>query len=186
MSQSMTWLARALSILAVLVLASACSSDKDKAAAQVVCPSGVTPKESASVTRFRDGPGRDATDVVMEGEILGILVQCKRDKQSTVVDLQVGLQATRGPADRSKIADLEYWVAIVDADKNIVERVTSRVRFEFKDNLTQLRMRAEDLEPVIPASDPKKAGSYEIMVGLQLTPEELAWNRSQVQARKQQ
>jgi hypothetical protein len=161
-------------LLASLVLLSACSREKPEAN----CPRGVIPADSASVTRFRDGPGRDLTDVVVEGEIADILVQCKYDKRSVTVDLQIAIAADRGPADRSRVAEFDYWVAILDPQQNIVTKQPARVRFQFTGNQTRLGQILNDFEPYIPLADLKKGPEYQIIVGFQLTEQELAWNRS--------
>jgi hypothetical protein len=146
---------------------------------EAACPQGIIPADSAHITRFRDGPGRDLTDVLTEGQIYDILIQCKYDKQSVTVDLQIGFIGLRGPADRSRNADFEYWVAIVDPSDKIVERTTSRAVFRFNDNESRLTQVKDDLEPYIPLSDLKAAPNYQIIVGFQLTAAELAWNREQ-------
>lgn len=163
-------------LLAALLAVTACSrSEKPEAA----CPQGVIPADSASVTRFRDGPGRDLTDIVVEGEIVNILVQCKYDKKSVTVDLQIAVTGDRGPADRSRVAEFDYWVAILDPQQNIVTKQPAKVRFEFRDNRTRMGQILSEFEPYIPLADLKQAPQYQILVGFQLTAEELAWNRRQ-------
>lgn len=162
-------------LLASLLLVAACSREKPEAA----CPRGIVPADSASITRFRDGPGRDLTDVVAEGEILNILIQCKYDKRAVIVDLQIAIAGDRGPADRSRVAEFEYWIAIVDPQQNIVTKQPARVRFQFTDNRTRLGQIVSELEPYIPLADLQQGPEYQILVGFQLTEDELAWNRSQ-------
>ncbi len=164
-----------LALLASVLLVAACSREKPEAA----CPRGVIPADSASVTRFREGPGRDLTDVVAEGEIVNILVQCKYDKRAVTVDLQIAIAGDRGPADRTRIADFEYWVAILDPQQNIVTKQPARIRFQFTDNRTRLGQVVSEFEPYIPLADLTQATEDQIIVGFQLTAEELAWNRSQ-------
>ncbi len=156
------------------VLAACGSSDK----AQPACPSGLIPADAAKITRFQDGPGRDLTDVIAEATIQDILVQCEYKKKVADIDLQIAVVGTRGPADRSRVAEFEYFVAIVDPQQNILVKQPFKVRFEFNDNRTQLGT-IEQIEPRLPLPDPSKADQYRILVGFQLTPEELAWNRSQ-------
>ena len=165
----------ALALLALTGVAAACGS-KEKP--QAACPAGLIPADSATVTRFRDGTGRDLTDVVSEAEIVNILVQCKYDPKGVTVDLQVAIAGGRGPADRSRVADFDYFVAIIDPQQNIVQKQPFRVRFEFPDNRTRLGI-IEELEPRVPLSDAFEGPKYQLMVGFQLTPDELAWNRSQ-------
>ncbi len=168
------------SVLAPVLLASllitACSRGEKR---EADCPRGVIPADSASVTRFREGPGRDLTDVVAEGEIVNILVQCKYDKRSVTVDLQIAITGDRGPADRSRVAEFEYWVAILDPQQNIVTKQPAQVRFQFTDNRTRLGQIISEFEPYIPLADLKQAVEYQIIVGFQLSAEELAWNRAQ-------
>jgi len=169
-------LTSALVLLALASLVGACGSKEPKG--EAACPTGLIPADSATVTRFREGPGRDLTDVVSEGEIVNILVQCKYDPKGVTVDLQVAIAGGRGPADRSRIADFDYFVAIIDPQQNIVQKQPFRVRFEFTDNRMRLGM-IEELEPRVPLSDAFEGPKYQLMVGFQLTPDELAWNRSQ-------
>jgi hypothetical protein len=160
--------------LAALALLTACGLGEKREAA---CPQGIVPADSATVTRFRDGPGRDLTDVIAEGEIVNILVQCRYDKRGVTVDLQVAIAANRGPADRSRVAEFDYFVALVDPEQNILAKEPFRVKFEFRDNRTRLGL-VEELEPRLPLADVMKGPEYRVLVGFQLTPEELAWNRS--------
>ncbi|HTY69126.1 MAG TPA: hypothetical protein VMH36_20905 [Alphaproteobacteria bacterium] len=166
----------ALVALALAAFASGCGSDK----AEPACPRGVIPADAAAITRFRDGPGRDLTDVVVNANILNILVdRCKYDKNSVAVtNFQIAVTADRGPADRSKAADFEYWVAVVDPERKILTRETFNLHFDFSE-LNHVGIVVADLEPRIPLPDVMKAPEYQIVVGFQLTPDELAWNRKQ-------
>ena len=167
--------AGAVVLLALVAVLGACSS-KEKPVAD--CPAGIIPADAASVTRFRDGSGRDLTDVVAEAEIVNILIQCKYDPKGVTVDLQVAIAGSRGPADRSRTAEFDYFVAIVDPQQNVVQKQPFRVNFEFKDNRTRLGV-VEELEPRVPLGSAFDGPKYQLLVGFQLTPEELAWNRSQ-------
>ncbi len=166
----------ALAVLALTAFATGCSSSKPEPA----CPRGVIPIDSSTITRFRDGPGRDLTDVLVTGNIQNMLVdQCKYDKNSVEVsNFQIAITADRGPADRSKVADFEYWVAVVDPDMKILTRKTFNVHFDFSD-LNHVGTVVADLVPRIPLPDVMKAPAYQIVVGFQLTQDELAWNRKQ-------
>jgi hypothetical protein len=162
-----------VALAAVLVL-SGCNRNRPEPA----CPGGFIPSDAAKVTRFRDGPGRDLTDVVNEGQIQDILVQCKYNRNVVDIDLQIAVLAARGPADRTRVADFQYFVAIVDPQQNILAKQPFDIRFQFADNRTQLG-KVEEIEPRLPLPDPSKADQYRIVVGFQLSPEELAWNRTQ-------
>lgn len=163
-----------MSISAVLL--SACSSKPEAA-----CPRGVIPADAAKITRFRDGPGRDLIDVISEGQIQNILVDdCKYEKNTVDVrNFQIALVADRGPADRTHVADFEYFVAVVDPQDKILKKQQFKVHFDFKDNRNHLGTVVNDIDVRIPLHDVLKGPQYQIVVGFQLTPDELAWNRSQ-------
>ncbi len=166
-------IAGALGLL-LAALAAGCSSDKPEAA----CPRGVIPADAANITHFRDGPGRDLTDVVAAGHIQNFLIQCKYSKKDVDIDLQIAITADRGPADRTRAADFDYWVAVVDPDRKVLQRTPFRVHFEFADNVTHLGT-IEQIEPIIPLKDVMKGPNYQIWMGFQLTEDQLKWNRSQ-------
>jgi len=171
----MTSRAAFLAALAFAGLLAACGSKTPPGA----CPSGLIPTDASKITRFRDGTGRDLTDVIVEGNVQDILVQCKYSKKEVVVDLQIAITADRGPADRSRVAEFPYFVAVQNPDGEISTKEQFKVRFDFTDNRTHLGVVLNEAEPHIPLADVAKADAYRIIVGFQLTPDELAWNRSQ-------
>jgi hypothetical protein len=168
-----------LAAAAALAL-SACTAAEDRQAA--ICPrAGILPDANIMV-QFRDGPGRDLTDVVAQAQIMDVAVACEytsgRRPPGVTLDLQVAIAAERGPADRSRRASLPYFVAILDGDQNIVAKEFFTAQFEFPDNRTRVG-RVDDLEPRIPLRSNFDGPSYRVMVGFQLTPDQLAWNRRQ-------
>lgn len=141
-----------------------------------ICPQALILADAGEMTIFREGPGRDVTDVVAQARIADVLVNCKPDRRLVTVDLQVAIAAERGAANRDGRQDVDYFVAVVDPQGQILNRQSFRMSFAWPEN----RMRVggvDELEPRIPISGPEKAPDYQIWVGLQLTEEQLAWNR---------
>ncbi len=163
-------------MLVLTAVTAGCGGNKPEPA----CPRGVIPIDSSTITQFRDGPGRDLTDVLATGSIQNLLLdQCKYDKNSVeVTNFQIAMTADRGPADRSKAADFEYWVAVVDPEKKILKKWEFTQHFDFGE-LNHVGTVIADLEPRIPLQDVMKAPAYQIVVGFQLTPDQLTWNRKQ-------
>ncbi len=141
------------------------------------CPRAIILDDGASVTKFRDGGGRDLTDVVAQAEIVDAAVECDYDRSGVDVAMQIAIAAARGPADRARMADFEYFVAIADAQRNILAKEVFRVRIAFAENQGRVGT-IEQIEPRIPLKDRAHGVSYQIVVGFQLTPEELEWNRT--------
>jgi hypothetical protein len=158
--------------LAAAALLSACNRTPPP------CPRATILNEGASVTKFREGTGRDLTDVVAQAQIVDTAVECGYDRTGVDVAMQIAIAATRGPADRARMADFDYFVAVADSQRNILAKEVFRVRIAFPDTQTRVGT-IEQIEPRIPLKDRAQGVSYQIVVGFQLTPEELEWNRTQ-------
>jgi hypothetical protein len=171
---------RLLLLAAAGLALAACTAQEDRQSA--ICPrAGILPDANVMVL-FRDGPGRDLTDVIAQAQIVDVAVACEysaaRRPPGVTLDLQVAVAAERGPADRARRATLPYFVAILDGDQNIVAKEYFEARFEFPDNRTRVG-RVDEFEPRIPLRSNFDGPSYRVMVGFQLTPDQLAWNRRQ-------
>ncbi|HJS31798.1 MAG TPA: hypothetical protein VJ924_07385 [Alphaproteobacteria bacterium] len=142
------------------------------------CPTAVIVTDLASVTRFRDGPGRDVLDIRSQGEIFDVLVQCDYNRSGATVDLQVAIRAARGPADTERRTEFAYFVAIESPDGAIVAKEQFTATYEFRDNRTTVGS-VEELVPVIPGATRQTGARYRLLIGFQLTPEEIAWNQRQ-------
>jgi hypothetical protein len=172
-----------LAAVAALALG-ACTAQEDKTAA--ICPrAGIVPDANV-VVLFREGAGRDLTDVVTQAQIVEVAVTCEyaaaRRPPGVTLDLQIAIAAERGPADRARRAALPYFVAVLDGDQNIVAKEYFEARFDFPDNRTRVG-RVDELEPRIALRSNFDGPAYRIMVGFQLSPDQLAWNRRQRDAR---
>jgi hypothetical protein len=140
------------------------------------CPDAVILADAKRITQFRPGPGRDLTDIEFEGEIARISGACAYGKRDLTVTLVADLVATRGPAARGEQATLPFFVAIADEARNVVAKQV----FESAIPVPRGQRRAgvrEEIEQVIPLSPDEPAPYYEIVVGFQLSPEQLEQNR---------
>ncbi len=140
------------------------------------CPTGLVLADASEATDFRDGPGRDLSDVVAQVRIADIAVACSHDRQGVRVDLQVAIGAERGPANRAGRHEAGYFVALVDPDGNVLRRDSFRVAFVWPENRMRVGV-VEDLEPRLANVSRDRAPGYRIWVGLQLSEEQLARNR---------
>ena len=166
-----TW----LGTLPLLALAG-CGGDAQDAFAPA-CPGAAIVRDAADLSRTRGGQ-RDLVDTELEGRITGINGRCKRDGTDTVVTtVQVGIELTRGPAAPGRQAQLAYFVAVLDGE-TILDKQVFPLRAEFPPNADRLRLAGDEVELRLPVKADKTAAAYRIEVGFQLTPEELAANRS--------
>jgi hypothetical protein len=154
------------------LLVAACSSDDEVLRA---CPDVLLIPDAARLVRFA-GPGRDLTDVRFEIALQDAGLSCEYDEDGMEGVLQVNFVASRGPADRDRLAPFSYFVAVVTVDKQVVTRQQFDLAVPFEGNRSRVVV-SEELSPRIPLKAGESALNYQIFVGLSLTPEELGYNR---------
>ena len=76
------------------------------------CPNVRVDSATGAMTKFKDGPGRDVTDIEYQAEIVGYKGQCVHHEESLDVIFDVDFALTGGPAAKGGIAPLYYFVAI--------------------------------------------------------------------------
>lgn len=164
-------LARGMAFLLVPALA-ACGANRPPPP----CPVAATVADAATLTTYRPGEGRDLTDVTFEAAIAGAVTGCVFKEDKLQVDLRVEILAQRGPADRDRVGEFQYFVAIATSERTILAKEFFTVRVDFPDN----RRRAgvfEEIGEVIFLKPGQTGSDYSIFVGFQLSPEQLEENR---------
>ena len=152
------------------------TEEKDQKAE--LCPSASILGNAEQVVQFKEGSGRDLIDVMFQAEIGKLTMSCRYLKGRVVTDLSFELIAERGPAARSRNGDFDYFVAISDVKGRVLAKETFRSRIGFPEN----RRRAgilEEIEQSIPLRKNEDGGGYEILVGFQLSEDQLQYNRRQ-------
>jgi hypothetical protein len=170
-------LGRAAALLCLAGLLSGCSLFQTKYR-DVKCPETGILAEASAVSRF-DGLGTGYPNLAYRASLGDLKTECKIDDDGADVTVTVSTLAEIGPAATGRSAEFAYFVALADPrDKILAKRILSNT-IEFKGN--QARAGARDVVTErLPMPDPKKAEQYHVVIGFQLTPEEVAYNRAQL------
>jgi len=139
------------------------------------CPRAVIGDDVGRLTRF-SGADKDPANVVFEAELGDLMGSCVYHDDNIEVDLRVPLFATRGPAAKDGNAKFNYFVAVARTDKTIL----SRDSFDTEIELTADKPRnetADDIEQTIPIKEGQSGADLVIVVGIEMTPDELEYNR---------
>ena len=171
-----------LAFLAAPLLLGACETLKSidfnpKPELPPPCPRAVVGDNAGRLTHF-SGAGKDAANIVFEAEIADLAGSCIYDDNSIEVDLQVQIIAGRGPAGTEDNAKLRYFVAVARTDKTILARDAFDTVIELPADHTR-NQTVEELEQTIPISEGQSGEDLVIVVGFEMTPEELEFNRNQ-------
>lgn len=173
---------RTLTILAFAALAG-CGSDADPRPPQI-CPRISALGDAAMLTKFAAGTGRDLTDVDHEIRVVDIRYGCQYtedDDKNPVLAVAVApvFEADRGPANTNRQARFTYFVAIADPQRTILNKQAFDLQVDFPGNRSRVTVSPDD-PPVtvdIPPVPGRSGPDYHVFVGLQLTPDELEYNR---------
>lgn len=165
----------ALPLLAVLASLSACAQ-QDLPAFAPVCPQTAIRPDAGDLSQYR-GAGADLTDLVVDGRITGLSGKCSLDDRTHLhTRISVKMELTRGPAAKGPLASVTYFVAVAKGDK-ILDKKDYTVAVTFPPNSDKLRLSGEQVDLVLPVDEHLTGAAYSILVGYQLTPQQLALNR---------
>jgi len=156
----------------------ACSSfgENDEKPRDYACPEVSILGDAENITQFKAGDGRDLIDVMYEARIRNIKTGCKILKGRIVSEVSFELVATRGPAAQGREGEFNYFVAVTDTGG----RVLAKEKFDATIAFAANRRRAGTLELTeqsIPTTGNQNSADFEILVGFQLTPKQLKYNR---------
>lgn len=143
------------------------------------CPSALSLYDAHRFVELRDG------EVIYEsvgftGEILGVRSLCSYyGDRPIIANLEIDMGFGRGPAARGGEHTYEYFVAVTRRDMAVIEKEYFPITVRFREGEDRVYM-TESIEAIsIPRAEPGTSGvNFEILVGFELTPEQIAFNRS--------
>lgn len=166
----------ALALLLPTLLVTGCMDDEGEF--PPACPQAEILPDAGDLVRYRD-TGHDLTDLVLRARITGLSGRCTNTKQATVLRTQVsvGMDVTRGPAAHGREAALAYFVAVTEGERVLDKRVFP-LHVEFPPNTDRVRLTGAEVDLSLPTPRGRSGAAYRVVVGYQLTPQELAENRA--------
>ena len=166
----MGWAAlrRALPLFAPMLLAACATFGGDKS---IECPAVRILQEGAEVRFFRDGPGRDLTDVTVEARFDGVGGQCEYDKGRLEIAFVVQATAALGSAPGPRQRPIPYFVAVVDANGRILARQRFELPVAFPENFLRVAVQ-DEIGIKLPLANVVEAPDYTIFIGFELSRDE--------------
>ena len=139
---------------------------------------GVLYDNSRIVDFAADGNQRYA-NIEFTGEMQGVRGLCRYVEADPItMAIEVDMAFGRGPAASEERHTYRYWVAVARRGRAPIEKFYFDVDVRFDRN-QQVATRTEQIERiVIPRANEGVSGeNFEILVGFELTPEQLQFNR---------
>ena len=163
-----------LAVSAATLAVHGCGGDKR---AERICPRVEILEYAGRLTEFRPGPGRDVTDVVVQGRLVNFAGECKVEKDSVEIDLVVEFSLDRGPANRAGKARFAHFVAIQEFHPDPAGKRVFPVEVEFEAGRDRALFR-DRVAIAIPLAGERKARDHNVFIGFQLDRGQLEYNRS--------
>lgn len=137
------------------------------------CPAVSVVSNVGSITRFA-GAGRNAKDVAFNASITGIHVDCT---QGDSVDMEVSfaIVARRGPAMTEDSVTLPYFVILLRDNHLVTVKKVYETTVRFNRGADRAAVR-ETVSQHFEDSAPARRYDYELLIGFQLTPDEVIYN----------
>lgn len=162
-------------LIAASLLLAGCASDRNplEVTAQR-CPALAVLGGTGSLTQFA-GEGRETADVFLEATIADLALECDQsdDVTSSVAFNVVG---TRGPAMQgASEVTLPFFVAVLRDNSIVVAKRIYETRLVFGPEDQRASTR-EELRQYLPTIEQARRYNYEILVGFQLSQDELSYN----------
>ncbi|MDE0382751.1 MAG: hypothetical protein OXI22_02590 [Defluviicoccus sp.] len=149
----------------------------DDRRAERICPRVEILEYADRLTEFRPGPGRDVTDVAVQGRLVNFAGECEVAEGSVEIDLVVEFSLDRGPANRAGKARFAHFVAIQEFHPDPAGKRVFPVEIEFEAGRDRALFR-DRVAIAIPLAGGRKARDHNVFIGFQLDRGQLDYNRS--------
>ena len=140
------------------------------------CPRISILSEAAQVTQFQEGQGRDLRNVRFQGKFGQIATNCDVDDGNVAMRTSIEVIAAMGPAANERVGQFNFFVALIDPSENILAKEVFASPLEFRADQRRSGV-IEQIEQRFALKSGERAAQYAILVGFQLTKDQLDFNR---------
>lgn len=143
------------------------------------CPSMGVLYDASRQIEFSGGDERYAA-IAWTAEMRGVRGLCRyREEEPIVMTMEIDMGFGRGPAAQGDDHVYRYWVAVTRKDRSPLAKQYFELPVEFPGGEDRVAV-TQTLERIlIPRAGPTVSGAnFEILVGFDVTPEQLAFNRA--------
>ena len=158
-------------VAALATLVAACTSNP----LEVVisrCPAIAVLGDTGTLVQFA-GEGRTNQDVTSISTIGNLQIECQ-EGSSVESQISFRIDSSRGPAGTDSSLPLQYFVAVIKDNHQIITKEVYDVTQQFDGN--GLARTSEVVALTIPTIEQARRYNYEFIVGFQMSDEQAAYN----------
>src|SRR5215469_14722901 len=137
-----------------------------------ICPATAVLSDAVTVTKLKPGTQTAAlnpANVLFSAEMSQAKLNCSynRNANRLTVDINFAVKATRGPAAQGADPQLDFFVAVVDVDNNVISKSVFHGELDMRCRNSNVDTQSvEDF--AVPLAMDKQPYDYEILTGFQL------------------
>lgn len=164
--------------LMLIFMTTACSSD-DPVTTPLRCPQTAIVHELSRVMEYAES-STEHKDLPAVATMHSISSECRYSDSSLELDLIINIAAIKGQRQNEDDFSVPFFVSVVDTTGKIISKESMTTTFAFAssdlENPAPI-MQQEDIHVSIPLTSQTVGEEYRILVGFQLTADQLATNR---------
>lgn len=146
------------------------------------CPQVELVSDLSSLSDFSSEKRMEDKYLVSRVDLNSAETTCKLASNSAIVDLRLVLKSALGPKAKKKSSDkpffsYPFFVAVTSPSGKIMAKEIFTASMTFSPNET-MHTHRENLRQIIPIHNKDVAHLYKVLVGFQLSPEQLSYNRA--------
>jgi len=150
------------------------------------CPQVDAVEELKTLADFSDLSDMSDYNLVSRINIAKIQNACSYDERSVTIDLRMDFNGKRGPKSAGASSfSYPFFVAVTSASGEILAKEIFAAGLTYSGNETD-QIYTEKLRQIIPIENKDHGARYKILVGFQLTPGQLSYNRKMIQEEQRQ
>ncbi len=138
------------------------------------CPSVAILGNTNVVTKF--APVGAAASILAEASLSGLNSGCRANDERVLVEIAFQIDAVRGLSSDVLGVEIPFFAAVTDTEGTILAKDIFIGRLEFSETGTATLV--ERIEEDIPLAPGQAPVGFQIVVGFQLTPEEMRYNQA--------
>ena len=176
---------RIFAILAAAAMLAACGSNSsvrnalDSRQNAGACPPAGSMYAASRIVELTDPAEATFNNITYTGEIVDVYLVCRYAGEDPVrAEIEIDFAFGKGPEGVDMTKDYTYWVAVTRRSGKVLNKEYFTVRADFRDgDIAGAREVIQNI--IIPRADSSiSAANFEILVGFDLTEEQLEFNKN--------
>ncbi|MGH1376433.1 MAG: hypothetical protein ACRBCK_08805 [Alphaproteobacteria bacterium] len=145
------------------------------------CPQVEIVDDLSSISDFKNPKKQTKTNLISRVDLKRAESTCKLASRSAIVDLQLIFDGKLGAKGKKKSSDKQFYsypffVAVTAPSGKIMAKEIFAASLTYGPNETS-HSYFEKMRQIIPINKKSQANLYKVLVGFQVTPDQLAYNR---------